>query len=156
MWIITHDNVHEAGTNPARNVPRSKDYLSRMSRMKRAERKHVFRLMHKGREMFCGVAYFENDASFHYVLRPLDEFGRSEYDCDEIQYMIRDVNGMTGTPNGKSTWNRIHEEGGREIDRLIADGKIRSMGCLLTEINADSVCELSATDVNETLVAYGG
>ena len=142
MWIITHDNVHEAGINPARTVPRSRDYLERMSRKKNAERKHIFRLMHKGREMFRGVAYFENDASFHYILRPLDDFGRSEYDCDEIQYMVREI-GET-----------IHEEGGRQIDQMIADGKIRNMGALLVECDADSVCELDTVDVTRMLLEY--
>ncbi len=153
MWIITHDNVHEAGTNPSRNVPRSKDYLSRMSRMKRADRKHVFRLMHKGREMFRGVAYFANDASFHYVLRPLDEFGRSEYDCDAIQYMINQVG---DTPNGRQIWNPILEDRGREIDQLIADRKISSMAYVIEEYGAASVCELAPEDIYELLEERGG
>lgn len=153
MWIITHDNVHEAGTNPARNVPRSKDYLNRMSRMKRAERKHVFRLMHKGREMFRGVAYFANDASFRYVLRPLDEFGRSEYDCDEIQYMVRS---LEDTPNGRAVWNSIYEEGARKIDQLIADGKIRNMAAVLENCGVSSVCEVSNPDIRDELAIYGG
>ena len=153
MWIITHDNAHEAGSNPARTVPRSRDYLERMSRKKRAERKHIFRLMHKGRELFRGVAYFENDASFRYILRPLDDFGRSEYDCDEIQYMVREI---SETPTGRQLWNTINEEGGRKIDQMIADGKIRNMGVLLAECDADSVCELADPDVRTILAKYEG
>lgn len=152
MWIITHDNVHEAGTNPARNVPRSKDYLNRMSRMKRAERKHVFRLMHKGREMFRGVAYFENDASFHDVLRPLDEFGRSEYDCDEIQYMVRD---LSQTPTGKVVWNSVHEQWGLALDYLIKDGIFKTMLAVLENYHVDSTCELSRDDLLSIMSADG-
>ena len=152
MWIITHDNVHESGTNPAKNVPRSRDYLERMSRRKASDKKHVFRLMHKGREMFRGVAYFENDASFRYILRPLDEFGRSEYDCDAIQYM---VNNVRETPNDRVVWNPILEDRGREIDQLIADRKIRNMGFVLEEYGAASVCELDPEDIYDLLEARG-
>ena len=151
MWIITHDNVHEAGSNPARTIPRSRDYLERVSRKKSDERKHSFRLMHKGREMFRGAAYFESDASFHYILRPLDEFGRSEYDCDEIQYMIRD---LSRAPRDIQIWNTICEDGGRRIDQLIADGKIKNMGVLNEEWGADSTCELADPDVREILAKY--
>lgn len=153
MWIITHDSVHDAGSNPAISIPRSKDYLERMSRKKSAQRKHVFRLMHKGREMFRGVAYFENDASFHYILRPLDEFGRCEYDCDEIQYMVRELG---GTPIGRQIWNAIDEEGGREIDRMIAGGRIKNMQVVLIECEVDSVCEIAEPDIRETLIKYEG
>lgn len=151
MWIITHDNVHEAGRNPANFVPRSRDYLERMSRLKSAQRKHVFRLMHKGREMFRGVAYFESGASFRYILRPLDEFGRSEYDCDEMQYMVRS---LEDTPDGRAIWNTIHEEGGRQIDQLIADGKIKNMMIVLDACGVDSVCEIAEPDIREILAKY--
>lgn len=152
MWIITHDNVHEAGSNPAHTVSKSLDYLDRMCRKKNAARKHVFRLMYKGREMFRGVAYFENDASFAEILKPLDVFGSSEYDCDEIQYMVRD---LSQTPTGKVVWNAILEEGGRRIDEMIAEGKIKNMRALLVECEADSVCEISNPDIRDTLAKYG-
>ncbi|MBQ8617691.1 MAG: hypothetical protein IJ418_09275 [Clostridia bacterium] len=151
MWIITNDSVHDAGSNPALNIPRSKDYLERMSRKKSAERKHVFRLMSKGREMFRGVAYFENDASFCYILRPLDEFGRSEYDCDEIQYMVKELH---STPTGRVLWNSIPEEDGRRIDQLIAGGAIKNMRALLTEFDENSVCELLPVDIGGAIVKY--
>lgn len=151
MWIITHDNVHEAGTSPAIKIPRSKDYLERISRKKNAEHKHIFRLMCKGREMFRGVAYFEKDASFRYILRPLDDFGRSEYDCDEIQYMVRDLSVRVV---GRQIWNTIHEEGGRKIDQMIADGKIKNMQVILEACGADSVCELDTVDVTRMLLEY--
>lgn len=151
MWIITHDNVHEAGSSPAHTVPKSKDYLDRVCRKKNAARKHIFRLMHKGREMFRGVAYFENDASFSGILRPLDEFGRSEYDCDEIQYMIRELG---GTPAGRQIWNSIHEEGGRQIDQLIAEGRIKNMQAVLAYRETETVCELDTLDVTHMLLLY--
>ena len=42
MWIITHDSVHDE-SNPSKNVPRSRDYLERMTR-KQAE-KLIARIM---------------------------------------------------------------------------------------------------------------
>lgn len=152
MWIITHDNVHEAGSNPAHEVPKSRDFLAGMSRKKSEQRKHIFRLMHKGREMFRGAAYFENNASFKEVLRPLDEFGRSKYDCDQIQYMVR---ALGGTPTGRQVWNPILEERGREIDRLIGDKKIRDMNFILNEYGAASVCELDPEDIYDLLAEKG-
>lgn len=151
MWIITHDNVHEAGSNPAHTVPKSRDYLEKMSRKKNAARKHVFRLMHKGREMFRGVAYFENDASFAEILKPLDDFGRSEYDCDEIQYMVKD---LSQTPTGKAVWNAIREGGGRQIDQFILNGRIRNMQTILTTYDVDSVCEIPSKTISVLLLAY--
>ena len=150
MWIITHDNVHDE-SNPAHTVPKSHDYLARMSRLKNVQRKHTFRLMHKGREMFRGIAYFENDASFKTILRPLDEFGRSEYDCDGIQYMVRQVGCL---PNAMAVWNPILEDRGREIDDLISRRKIRSMGPLLEEYGAASTCELDPEDIYDILSAH--
>jgi hypothetical protein len=151
MWIITHDNVHDE-SNPAKNVPRSRDYLERVSRKKSAERKHIFRLMCKGREMFRGVAYFENTASFKEILRPLDEFGRSEYDCDAIQYMVNDI---TMTPKGRQLWNPIIEDRGREIDQLIQKRKILGMPVILEEYGAASVCELDPEDIYDLLAEKG-
>lgn len=151
MWIITHDSVHDE-SNPSKNIPRSRDYLERMTRKKAADRKHVFRLMHKGREMFRGVAYFENTASFETILRPLDEFGRSEYDCDQIQYMVNDI---TMTPKGRQLWNPILEDRGREIDRLISKRKLLGMSVILEEYGANSVCELDPEDIYDLLAEKG-
>ena len=151
MWIITHDNVHDSEGNPAHKVPKSRDYLDRISRKKAAQRKHIFRLMHKGREMFRGVAYFENDASFAEILRPLDEFGRSEYDCDGIQYMARQVGCLS---DAMAVWNPILEERGREIDRLIGKRKILGMSVILEEYGANSVCELDPEDIYDLLAEH--
>lgn len=115
MWIITHDNVHEAVSNPAGIVPKSRDYMTQATRKKASCRKHIFRLTKKGRELFRGVAYFENDAPFKEILRPLDEFGRSLYDCDGIEYLIK-YRGLM--PNGCNAWNKVPEELGREFDEF--------------------------------------
>lgn len=124
MWIITHDNVHEAGVNPAASVPKSRDYMTQATRKKAACRKHNFRLTKQGRELFRGVAYFENDASFKEILRPLDEFGRSMYDCDAIEYMVdrsdryREVDTLVAI-GAVALWNRVPEEAGREFDKWV-------------------------------------
>lgn len=86
MWIITHDNVHEAGVNPAKDVIKSKDFLTRTTRKKAEARRHEFKLMRRGEVLFRGVAYFEDGADDKEKLRPLNEFGRSMHGCDEIQY----------------------------------------------------------------------
>ena len=151
MWIITHDNVHEAGINPALNVPKSHDYMTQATRKKAACRKRNFRLMRQGRELFRGVAYFENDASFKEILRPLDEFGRSMYDCDGIEYQVLNLQHI---PNGYAVWNRIREDDVRRIDNLIADGRIKSLSAILEECGADSSCELSDPDGREILKAF--
>ena len=116
MWIVTKDNLHDAKTNPAGRIPQSKDFLANVARKKTEERRHVFRLLFCGIEMFQGVAYFSDDARFSDVLRPLDEFGRSYYDCDEIQYLVSD---MSIAPNIGHVWNTIHEDLAREADDLI-------------------------------------
>lgn len=89
MWIITHDNVHEAACNPSLGVIKSKDYITRRTRKKGEARRHEFKLLRKGAALFYGVAHFGDDATDHERLRPLNEFGRSIYDCDEIQYMSK-------------------------------------------------------------------
>lgn len=112
MWIITHDNVHEAGVNPAVTVPKSKDFLSKMTRKKAEARRHVFRLTKGGRVLFRGVAYFDDEASFKEILRPLDEFGRNLYDCDAIAYQV-----------GRD-WRDVPEALGREFDELVRSRQI--------------------------------
>ena len=151
MWIITHDNVHEAGVNPAINVPKSRDFLQRATRKKAEQRKHVFRLM-KGRcELFRGVAYFENDAPFKEILRPLDEFGRHLYDCDAIEYQVQN---LVHIPSRYAVWNRIREDDVRRIDDLVEDGRIKSLKVILEECGAYSSCDLSGPDVREILEAF--
>ena len=152
MWIITHDNVHEAGINPAVSVPKSHDYMTQATRKKAACRKRNFRLMKQGRELFRGVAYFENDAPFREILRPLDEFGRSMYDCDAIEYMVdrsdryREVDTLVAI-GAVALWNRIHEEWGRALDYLIKDGTFKSMREVLDAYHANAVCDLSRDDL---------
>lgn len=95
MWIITHDNVHEAACNPAMGMIKSKDYITRRTRQKGDARRHEFKLLSGGVTLFYGVAYFDENqlnkdtprALEKELLRPLDEFGASLYDCDDIQYM---------------------------------------------------------------------
>lgn len=152
MWIITHDNVHEAGTNPAASVPKSHDYMKQATRKKAACRKHIFRLTKQGRELFRGVAYFENDASFKEILRPLDEFGRSMYDCDGIEYLIK-LRGLM--PNGSNTWNPIHEDWGRALDYLITDGTFQNMRSVLDAYHVEAVCELIREDLLSIMNADG-
>ena len=139
MWIITHDNVHEAGNNPALTVPKSKDYLEGIRRSKALARKHVFRLMKGGRELFRGVAYFNRDATFTQILRPLDEYGRSLYDCDAIEYQLREIR---ETPTGRCLFVRVPEEDGRKFDELMA-GKPEEYLKLLSQTGADFVCEIT-------------
>lgn len=95
MWIITHDNVHEAACNPSLGMIKSKDYITRKTRQKGESRRHEFKLLRKGVALFYGVSYFDENALDKNTpralerefLRPLDEFGASLYGCDEIQYM---------------------------------------------------------------------
>ena len=153
MWIITHDNVHEAGINPAVNVPKSRDYMTQATRKKAACRKRIFRLTKQGRELFRGVAYFENDASFKEILRPLDEFGRSMYDCDEIQYMVKQVACL---PNAFAAWNTISEEAGREFDTAAKNGHIcqrcgNIYDAFLRGFGHDSMCEASEREIDDYL-----
>lgn len=144
MWIITHDNVHEAVSNPAVIVPKSRDYMTQATRKKAACRKHIFRLTKGGRELFRGVAYFENDAPFKEILRPLDEFGRSMYDCDGIEYLIK-YRGLM--PNGCNAWNPIHEAWGRALDYLVTDGTFKNIQEVLDAYHVEATHELSREDL---------
>ena len=153
MWIITHDNVHEAGINPVVNVPKSRDYMTQATRKKAACRKRIFRLTNQGRELFRGVAYFENDAPFKEILRPLDEFGRNLYDCDGIEYLIK-LRGLM--PNGCNAWNPISEEAGREFDTAAKNGHIcqrcgNIYDAFLRVFGHDSMCEASEREINDYL-----
>ena len=156
MWIITHDNVHEAGINPAGNVPKSRDYMTKATRKKASCRKHIFRLTKKGRELFRGVAYFENNATFNEILRPLDEFGRAMYDCDGIQYLVKDIGGMIGTPNGRYAWNNVPEEAGREFDTAGKNGHIcqrcgNIYDAFLRVFNHSAICEATEREICDYL-----
>ncbi|MBQ7885371.1 MAG: hypothetical protein IJ313_00595 [Clostridia bacterium] len=153
MWIITSDRVHEAGINPAANVPKSRDYMSQATRKKAACRKHVFRLTKSGRELFRGVAYFEKDATFKENLRPLDEFGRAMYDCDGIEYLVKYRNLM---PGGCNVWNKVPEEAGREFDTAGKNGHIcqrcgNIYGAFLRVFAHDSICEATEREINDYL-----
>ena len=159
MWIITHDNVHEAGINPAVNVPKSRDYMTQATRKKAACRKRIFRLMKNGRELFRGVAYFENDAPFKEILRPLDEFGRAMYDCDAIEYMVdrsdryREVETLVAI-GAVALWNRVPEEAGREFDTAAKNGHIchrcgNIYAAFLRTLNHASMCEASEREIND-------
>ena len=161
MWIITHDNVHEAGINPALNVPKSHDYMTQATRKKAACRKRNFRLMKQGRELFRGVAYFENDASFKEILRPLDEFGRSMYDCDAIEYMVdrsdrfREVDTLVAI-GAVALWNRVPEEAGREFDTAAKNGHIcerrgNIYAAFLRAFYHAAMCEASEREINDYL-----
>lgn len=138
MWIITHDNVHEAESNPAGGVPKSSDYLKCVTeaRCMRIRRRHIFRLICKGRELFRGIAYLPKDATFKEILRPLDEFGRTLYDCDAIDYQLKD---LSRTPTGRLVWNRVPENAGREFDEF-ADGRAYAYIKLTTE-SGGATCE---------------
>ena len=153
MWIITHDNVHEAGTNPAVSVAKSRDFLECVTQARRGRirRRRIFRLMKSGRELFRGIAYLASDAAFQEVLRPLDEYGRSLYDCDAIEYQVKNLQHI---PNGYTVWNRIREDDVREIDALIEEGRIKSLSAILEECGAEASCELSGPDVREILKAF--
>lgn len=153
MWIITHDNVHEAGINPAGNVPKSRDYMTKATRKKVSCRKHIFRLTKQGRELFRGVAYFENDAPFKEILRPLDEFGRSMYDCDEISYI---ASSPVDTPIGRTIWNKVPEEAGREFDTAAKNGHIcqrcgNIYDAFLRVFAHDSICEATEREIHDYL-----
>lgn len=140
MWIITHDNVHEAGTNPAVSVAKSRDFLESVTQARHGSirRRHVFRLMKGSRELFRGIAYFANDAEFREILRPLDEFGRSLYDCDVIEYQIKD---LSRTPNGRLVWNRVPEDVGRSFDEFVAKGKPDARRALMERYGLDNMAE---------------
>lgn len=153
MWIITSDRVHEAGINPAGNVPKSRDYMSQATRKKAACRKHVFRLTKGGRELFRGVAYFEKDATFKEILRPLDEFGRAMYDCDGIEYLARSP---VDTPIGRSIWNKVPEEAGREFDTAGKNGHIcqrcgNIYEAFLRVFAHDFICEATEREISDYL-----
>ena len=155
MWIITHDNVHEAGRNPAVNVPKSRDYLEKATRKKAEQRKRHFRLMKQDRELFRGVAYFENDASFKEILRPLDEFGRAMYDCDAIEYMVDRSDRYRGVETlvaigAVALWNRVPEDLGREFDAW-ADYDQQVYRTLLEIHHIDSVTELTQDMLGQAL-----
>lgn len=161
MWIITHDNVHEAGINPAGNVPKSRDYMTKATRKKASCRKHIFRLTKKGRELFRGVAYFENNATFKEILRPLDEFGRAMYDCDAIEYMAERSDKYHGleqlVESGTvALWNRVPEEAGREFDTAGKNGHIcqrcgNIYDAFLRVFNHSAICEATEREICDYL-----
>lgn len=153
MWIITRDNVHEAVSNPAINVPKSRDYMTKVTHKKASCRKHIFRLTKQGRELFRGVAYFENNATFKEILRPLDEFGRSLYECDEIAYV---ASHPVDTPIGRTIWNKVPEEAGREFDTAAKNGHIcqkcgNIYDAFLRVFAHDSICEATEREINDYL-----
>ncbi|MBR3795001.1 MAG: hypothetical protein IKK34_03070 [Clostridia bacterium] len=140
MWIITHDNVHEAGINPAVSVPRSRDFLECVTkaRNERVLRRRIFRLMKSERELFRGIAYFADDASYREILKPLDEFGRNLYDCDVIEYQVKD---LSRTPNGRTVWNRVPEEVGRRFDEYVAKKNPQAYRTLIDRYGIDNTAE---------------
>lgn len=169
MWIITSDRVHEAGINPAESVPKSRDYMTQATRKKAACRKHVFRLTKGGRELFRGVAYFEKDATFKEILRPLDEFGRAMYDCDGIEYMVdrsdryRQVETLVAI-GAVQLWNKVPEEAGREFDTAAKNGHIcqrcgNIYDAFLRTFEHDCICEAGEKEISDYLEslyqAYG-
>lgn len=172
MWIITHDNVHEAGINPALNVPKSHDYMTQATRKKAASRRNIFRLIKDGKELFRGIAYFEKDATFSDILRPLDEFGRAQHGCDGIEYLCRNP---VDTPIGKTIWNMVPEELGRAFDKRIGvieyyggpdhsfslrDNLLEtytvSVGGLLKEMGLDSIVEVEGSYLRAWFDMHGG
>lgn len=106
MWLITKSL---AGADPLGRLPRSEDYRDGPSRRKRETRRHHFRLvaLNPERAVYYGVCYFEDDATFASIRRPLDEYGL-QHGCAAIDY------------NVGSRWHRLPGYEGRLMDELRA------------------------------------